>query len=462
MSMDGLQSAPAGTNVGAPTNGPADGTSADAAGDGTSADAAVGTSTGTSADAARDLQLLSAKELWEFWVKCVKLKDEIVDRNHKGRQGRRAADDTARWNFIDRCVLPGLKRGKLPSEYDQKMLFLGSQRDQSLSKPHRQELALWAQQQQKRNLASQEEAVNPRFRQDTLKSYLTKVATEEQTTAMKKGRAKLAYRFTFGDKKDKTLHHVQRTDPSYLRWLFGPENCFEDDESPFTWEFDAHWRLFIECQRLCAEHDGQREFRVYPRQGQHPETVMMWKLAIRPELTAAFDDYVENAFGSDAERAANAAKYEMLCAAKRATEESGFDEEDRVGEAPVVEHRDVELSRVSAATMKLFKRTCEDLRNKRMDPYTHWPSRIVRHPDPMKCWPFDPDAWYGEDIDFFDPSFFRLIDMKCLPCINHGYAHAASVQCRGESWRKPRLVKGAHRETCIIGRNDICKMCETE
>ena len=44
-------------------------------------------------------------------------------------------------NFIDRCVLPGLKRGKLPSEYDQKMLFLGSQRDQGLSKPHRQELA---------------------------------------------------------------------------------------------------------------------------------------------------------------------------------------------------------------------------------------------------------------------------------------------------------------------------------
>ena len=171
-------------------------------------------------------------------MKCAKLKDEIGERNHRGRQGRRAAGDTARWNFIDRSVLPSLKRGKLPSEYDQKVLFLGSQRGQSLSKPHRQELALWAQQQQKRNLASQEEALNPRFRQDTLKSYLTKVATQEQTTAMKKGRAKLAYRFTFGDKKDKTLHHVQRTDPSYLRWLFGPENCFEDDESPFTWEFE--------------------------------------------------------------------------------------------------------------------------------------------------------------------------------------------------------------------------------
>ena len=86
------------------------------------------------------------------------------------------------------------------------------------------------------------------------------------------------------------MHDVQRTDPSYLRWLFGPENCFEDDESPFMWDFDAHWRLFIECQRLCAEHDGQREFRVYARKGQHAETLMMWKLAIRPELTAAFED----------------------------------------------------------------------------------------------------------------------------------------------------------------------------
>jgi hypothetical protein len=66
---------------------------------------------------------------------------------------------------------------------------------------------------------------------------------------------------------------------------------------------------------------------------------MMWKLAIRPELTAAFEDYVANVFGSDAERAANAAKYEMICAAQRAREEAGVDEEDREGEAPVVEHR---------------------------------------------------------------------------------------------------------------------------
>jgi hypothetical protein len=192
------RSAPAGTDAGAPTNGPTVGTAADAAGG----------LDGTSADAASHLQLLSAEELWEFWVKCAKLQEDIVERNHKGRQGRRTADDTARMNFIDRCVLPGLRRGKLPSVYDQKMLFLGSQRDQGLSKPHNQELALWARQQQKRSLASQEEALNPRFRQDILKSYLTKIAMEEQTPELKKGRPKLAYRFTFGDKEGKTLHDV--------------------------------------------------------------------------------------------------------------------------------------------------------------------------------------------------------------------------------------------------------------
>jgi hypothetical protein len=57
-----------------------------------------------------------------------------------------------------------------------------------------------------------EEALDPRFRQDTLKSYLTKNATEEQTPESRKGRPKLAYRFTFGDKVGKTLHDVQRTD----------------------------------------------------------------------------------------------------------------------------------------------------------------------------------------------------------------------------------------------------------
>jgi hypothetical protein len=57
---------------------------------------------------------------------------------------------------------------------------------------------------------------------------------------MKKGRAKLAYRFTFGEKKRYDFTPRAALDPSYLRGLSGPEKCFGDDEIPFTWEFDAH------------------------------------------------------------------------------------------------------------------------------------------------------------------------------------------------------------------------------
>ena len=50
--------------------------------------------------------------------------------------------------------------------------------------------------------------------------------------------------------------------------------------------------------------------------------------------------------------------------------------------------------------------------------------------------------------------------MTCLPCINGGYEHAADVRLRDSQWRKPRLVKGAERETCITGRNYVCRACE--
>ena len=37
--------------------------------------------------------------------------------------------------------------------------------------------------------------------------------------------------------------------------------------------------------------------------------------------------------------------------------------------------------------------------------------------------------------------------MTCLPCINDGYEHAADVRLRDSQWRKPRLVKGAERDS---------------
>ena len=120
-----------------------------------------------------------------------------------------------------------------------------------------------------------------------------------------------------------------------------------------------------------------------------------------------------------------------------------------------------EMSRVNAATLQLFRDTCKSLAKGLMDSYETWPNRIVRAPDPFKCVPFSKEAWECLDIDFFDVSFYgSLIDVTCLPCINGGYEHAADVRLRDSQWRKPRLVKGAERETCITGRNYVCRACE--
>ncbi len=75
--------------------------------------------------------------------------------------------------------------------------------------------------------------------------------------------------------------------------------------------------------------------------------------------------------------------------------------------------------------------------------------------------PFSKDALECLDIDFFEVSFYgSLIDLTYLPCINGGYDHAAEVRLRDSQWRKPRLVTGAERETCITGRSYLCRACE--
>jgi hypothetical protein len=59
------------------------------------------------------------------------LRAAIGARNHQGRPGRYRGEDTlaASVRFIDGChwqwVMPFLLRGKLPTEHDDRMLFLG-------------------------------------------------------------------------------------------------------------------------------------------------------------------------------------------------------------------------------------------------------------------------------------------------------------------------------------------------
>ena len=82
-------------------------------------------SAATSGSTTEDLGLHSAQVLHAYWVKCHDLRAAIRARNHQGRPGRYRGEDTARVRFIDGWVMPSLLRGKLPTEHDDRMLFLG-------------------------------------------------------------------------------------------------------------------------------------------------------------------------------------------------------------------------------------------------------------------------------------------------------------------------------------------------
>ena len=217
-------------------------------------------------------------------------------------------------------------------------------------------------------------------------------------------------------------------------------------------------RLYVECEKLCVDRKGTPILCKVPG-GSDP---IVWKLGIRPHLKDAFETYVRTKLGTEESRVAAATEFERAFAQRRASQaaQAGGEEDDE-GEAPIVTESTEEMSRVNVATLQLFRDTCKSLAKGLMDAYKTWPNRIVRAPDPFKRVPFSKDAWECLDIDFFDVSFYgSLIDLTCLPCINGDYQHAAEVRLRDSQWRKPRLVTGAERETCITGRNYVCRACE--
>ena len=412
-------------------------------------------SAATSGSTTEDLGLHSAQVLHAYWVKCHDLRAAIRARNHQGRPGRYRGEDTARVRFIDGWVMPSLLRGKLPTEHDDRMLFLGPKA--TLAIAAQVELAAWARDVNNRSASSAEELANPAYPQQTLQYVLTKTA-EKLPATLKTGRPKVEYTFLTGTQIGRTLPQVLHSNPAYFYYLLG-----EGPGDKKVWKFDdatkvdEDWRLYVECEKLCVDRGGSPIICRLP--GSDP---IVWNLGIRPDLKDAFETYVRTKLGTEESRVAAATEFERACAQRRASQaaQAGGEEDDE-GEAPIVKEPTEEMSRVNAATLQLFRDTCKSLARGLMDSYETWPNRIVRAPDPFKRVPFSKDAWECLDIDFFDVSFYGpLIDVTCLPCINDGYEHAADVRLRDSQWRKPRLVKGAERETCITGRNYVCRACE--
>ena len=412
-------------------------------------------SAATSGSTTEDLGLHSAEVLHAYWVKCHDLRAAIRARNHQGRPGRYRGEDTARVRFIDGWVMPSLLRGKLPTEHDDRMLFLGPKA--TLAIAAQVELAAWARDVNNRSASSAEELANPAYPQQTLQYVLTKTA-EKLPATLKTGRPKVEYTFQTGTQIGKTLPQVLHSNPAYFYYLLG-----EGPGDKKVWKFDdatkvdEDWRLYVECEKLCVDRKVTPILCNVP--GSDP---IVWNLGIRPDLKDAFETYVRTKLGTEESRVAAATEFERACAQRRASQaaQAGGEEDDE-GEAPIVKEPTEEMSRVNAATLQLFRDTCKSLAKGLMDAYKTWPNRIVRAPDPFKQVPFSKEAWECLDIDFFDVSFYgSLIDVTCLPCINGGYEHAAEVRLRDSQWRKPRLVTGAERETGITGRNYVCRACE--
>ena len=123
--------------------------------------------------------------------------------------------------FIDGWVMPSLLRGKLPTEHDDMMLFLGPKATLAIATQvalflgpkatsaiaTQVALAAWARDVNNRSASSAEELANPAYPQQTLQHVLTKTAQKLPAT-LKIGRPQVEYTFQTGTHVGKTLRQV--------------------------------------------------------------------------------------------------------------------------------------------------------------------------------------------------------------------------------------------------------------
>ena len=65
-------------------------------------------------------------DLLAMFRRCCEMKLTIRERQARGRPGtggRYCKHDSARYEFIDRSILPGLRMGKMPSAFDIRIVF---------------------------------------------------------------------------------------------------------------------------------------------------------------------------------------------------------------------------------------------------------------------------------------------------------------------------------------------------
>ena len=113
--------------------------------------------------------LPTAEELEACYRRCVELKSIIFSRHAGGKeksQGRYKKHDSARLHFMRVTVEPGLKLGRLPLEFEMKLLF-DYPGDENIAGPAKDEMDEWASRVKPRDAAAATAAAAPGERGQT-------------------------------------------------------------------------------------------------------------------------------------------------------------------------------------------------------------------------------------------------------------------------------------------------------
>ena len=167
------------------------------------------------------------------------------------KSGRYKAHDTARKFVVESVVLPGLRRGRMPSAQDQRMLFelRGSVEIAGLE---RAEMDAW----------SKAKYTDPRSKSNSATESVSKLGqlcillwaraegtrvTSARGLESRRGAPKL-YRMPFGLFKDKTVVEMVKDGSWYIwKFLFNSNGV---DPPPFTWSFPEHLDLYHDLLEL--------------------------------------------------------------------------------------------------------------------------------------------------------------------------------------------------------------------
>jgi len=391
--------------------------------------------------------MASGKQLVDCYAKCKRLQVEMSQRQAGGGQksGRYKAHDTSRPRCLKRVVLPDLFLGKLPSDYDSKMLF-EMPGPSKITGPAKVQMDRWSEAfvGTTKSKAAQEK-LKTEFetemaqQTDLLRWVLHDGLATTDGADGQHGRVGCpsSYRFEFDSVRGKTMDEViGGGNGGFLKFL-----C----EGKFKFCFPRHEWVYLE---LLAQTGTIVEFTSFGK----PES---WTIKIPDEVHRRFEEF---AVGSESDRRRRASEQ-----ARRARLDVDDGDDDGADADAPLTSLDRTENAVNGPTLARWKEILQELAQGVRPPYETWTSMTVHPADPMVRSTWSADAWEIQPIEFYDPvSYYQRLGVEQqYPCPRHGWAHARHTRVR--SFRKPRLIRdGSANDRALSARDVCCSECQRE